>query len=68
MRPNKLRELLKSNKPTLSTHITPPGRPSWKLWHRLLRRSASESGRLRHRDGGHEGGDRRRTVLMLAIL
>jgi hypothetical protein len=33
-----------------------------------LGRPASESGRLRHRDGGHEGGDRRRTVLMLAIL
>ena len=33
-----------------------------------LRRSASESGRLRHRDGGHEGGDRRRKVLVLATL
>ena len=28
------------------------------LWHRLLRRSASESGRLRHRDGTHGRGDR----------
>ena len=34
----------------------------------LLGRSASESGRLCHRDGGPEGGDRRRKVLMLAIL
>jgi len=25
------------------------------LWHRLLRRSVSESGRLRHGDGDHEG-------------
>ena len=38
------------------------------LWHRLLRRSASESGRLCHGDGGHEGGDRRRRVLVSAIL
>jgi len=28
----------------------------------------TENGRLRQRDGGHEGGDRRRKVLMLAIL
>ena len=34
----------------------------------LLGRSAPESGRLCHRDGGPEGGDRRRKVLMLAIL
>ena len=26
------------------------------LWHRLLRRSASESGRLCHGNGGHEWG------------
>jgi len=39
-----------------------------KLWHRLLRRSASESGRLCHGNGGQEGGDRYRRVLMLAIL
>ena len=35
---------------------------------RLLRRSASESGRLCHGDGGHEEGARRRRALMLAIL
>jgi ribose transport system substrate-binding protein len=39
-----------------------------KLWHRLLGRRVSESGRLCHGDGGHKGGDRRRRVLMLAIL
>ncbi len=33
-----------------------------------LGRPASESGRLRRRDGGHEGGDRRRKVLMLACM
>ena len=39
------------------------------LWQRLLGRPASESGRLRHRDGGHEEGDDRRwRGLMLAIL
>jgi hypothetical protein len=38
------------------------------LWHRLLRRSASESGRLCHGDGGHEWGARRRRALMLPIL
>jgi hypothetical protein len=32
------------------------------LWHRLLGRPASESGRLCHGDGGHEGGDRYRRV------
>jgi hypothetical protein len=30
------------------------------LWQRLLGRPASESGRLCHRDGGHEEGDRYR--------
>jgi hypothetical protein len=39
-----------------------------KLWHRLLQRSASESGRLCHGDGRHEGGTRRRRALMLPIL
>jgi len=34
----------------------------------LLRRSASEWGRLRHGDGGHEGRDRRRRSFMLPIL
>jgi hypothetical protein len=38
------------------------------LWQRAPGRPASEDGRLRHRDGGHEGGDRRRRVLVLAIL
>ena len=39
-----------------------------KLWQRLLGRPASESGRLRHGDGGHEWGDRRRRVLLLPTL
>src|SRR5882724_4401671 len=38
------------------------------LWRRLLGRPASESGTLCHGDGAHEGGDRYRRVLMLAIL
>jgi hypothetical protein len=38
------------------------------LWHRLLWRSASESGRLCHGDGGHEGSARRRRALMLPVL
>ena len=38
------------------------------LWQGLLGRPASESGSLCHGGRGHEGGDRRRTVLMLAIL
>src|SRR3984893_15165156 len=38
------------------------------LWHRLLGRPVSESGRLCHGNGGQEGGDRYRRVLMLAIL
>jgi len=41
---------------------------SSQLWHRLLRRSASESGRLRHGDGGPEGRDRRRRSFVLPIL
>ena len=38
------------------------------LCRRLLGRPASESGRLCHGDGGHEGGDRRRRALMLASM
>jgi hypothetical protein len=38
------------------------------LWQRLLGGPASENGRLRHRDGGYERGDRRRRVLVSAIL
>ena len=38
------------------------------LWQRLLARPASESGRLRHRDGDHEGGDRCRRAFVLPIL
>ena len=38
------------------------------LWHRLLGRPVSESGRFCHGDGSYERGDRRRWVLMLAIL
>ncbi len=38
------------------------------LWHWLLGRPASESGRLRQGAGGYPRGDRRRQVLMLAIL
>jgi hypothetical protein len=34
----------------------------------LLGRPTAESGTLCHGDGGHEGGDRRRRVLMLTIL
>jgi len=35
------------------------------LWHRLLRRSASESGRLCHADGAHGRGDRCRRPMVL---
>jgi hypothetical protein len=38
------------------------------LCHRLLGRPASESGRLRHGDGGHGSGDRRRRAFMSSIL
>ena len=38
------------------------------LWHWLVGRSASESGRLRHGDGGSEGGNRCRRGLVLTIL
>jgi hypothetical protein len=38
------------------------------LWHRLLGRPASENGTLCRGAGGHEGGTRRRRVLMLPIL
>jgi hypothetical protein len=34
----------------------------------LLGRPVSECGRLRHGDGGHARGDRRRRVLMLPSL
>jgi hypothetical protein len=42
-----------------------------RLWQRLLRllgRTASESGRLRHGDGGQGRGDRRRRVLKLPTV
>ena len=42
--------------------------PSTPLWHRLLGRSVSESGRLCHGNGDHERGDRYRRGLALAIL
>jgi hypothetical protein len=38
------------------------------VWQRLLGRPVSESGRLRHGDGGHEGRDRRRRSFVLPIL
>src|SRR5258705_9017278 len=38
------------------------------LWHRLLGRPASESGRLCHGDGGCEGVTARRRALMLPTL
>ena len=38
------------------------------LCRRLLRRPASQSGRLCHGDGGDEWGARRRRALMLPIL
>ena len=38
------------------------------LWHRLLQRSASESGLLCRGDGAHGRGARRRRALMLAVL
>ena len=41
------------------------------LWHRLLggsRGAVSENGRLRHRDGDSEGGNRCRRGLVLTIL
>jgi hypothetical protein len=38
------------------------------LWHRLLGRPASENGTLCRGAGTHEGGTRRRRVLMLPIL
>jgi hypothetical protein len=34
------------------------------LWHRLLARPASESGRLRHGDGAHRRGERRRRAFV----
>jgi len=40
----------------------------FQLWHRLLRRSASESGRLCHGDADREWGARRPRALMLPIL
>jgi len=45
-----------------------PRRAPPRLCRRLLRRSASESGRLCHGDGGHEGGAHRRRALMLPVL
>jgi hypothetical protein len=46
------------------------GRMLWAvaLAHRLRERPVSECGRLRHGDGDHEGGNRRRRVLMLPSL
>ena len=41
--------------------------PCGVLWHRPLRRSASESGRLRHGDGAKKGDDRCPKGLKLAI-
>ena len=38
------------------------------LWPRLLRRCASESGRLRHGDGTHGRSDRCRRSFVLPIL
>ena len=38
------------------------------LWHRLLGRPASESGRSCHGDGGHEWGDRRLRAFVSTIL
>jgi hypothetical protein len=39
-----------------------------KLWHRLLGRRVSESGRLCHGDGAHGRGGRRRRAFVLTIL
>jgi len=47
--------------------VRPVGRTR-ELWHRLLRRSTSESGRLRHEDEAHGPGGRRQRGLMLATL
>jgi len=38
------------------------------LWHRLLGGPVSQYGRLCHGGGAHEGGERRRSVLMLPTL
>jgi nucleoside-diphosphate-sugar epimerase len=46
----------------------PMGRQTHRLWHRLLRRSASESATLCHGDGSDGQGDRRRRSFVLPIL
>jgi hypothetical protein len=54
---------------TPSTGLPPPADFAVTLlWHRLLGRPASESGRLCHGDGGHEWGDRRLRAFVLTIL
>ena len=68
MRPNKLRELLKSNKPTLSTHIHT-------TWPSVVEAVASAPAAFRvrvwvimSRGRGREGGHRCRRALTLTIL
>jgi hypothetical protein len=68
MRPNKLRELLKSNKPTLSTHIHT-------TWPSVVEAVASAPAAFRVRvweitswDEAHGPGGRCRMAFMLAIL
>jgi hypothetical protein len=58
--------LLRPRGPHIARAVAPNPR-TWRipLWHRLLRRSASESGRLCHGDGGHEWGARRRRLIVL---
>ena len=48
--------------------LDPRGNRSCALWHRLLGRPVSESGRLCHGDGPDGQGDRRRRSFVLPIL
>jgi hypothetical protein len=53
------------------SHLRTPVGHAWRLhvlWHRLLARSVSESGRLRHDDGTHGAGTRRQRVLVLTTV
>src|SRR5215831_18294518 len=53
---------------TQAGSLDPRGGRSCALWHRLLRRSASESGRLRQGAGDHSRAARAGRVLMLPTL
>src|SRR5690349_16781549 len=55
----------RSPRPSLR-RLSDPDASEW--WQGLPGRPASESGRLRHGDGGHEGGSRCRSGRVLTIL